>query len=329
MASLVLLLTDASFSLRAEEPKPALAQSEVLPAAETAHIVAIGGAVTEILYALGLGERIVAVDTSSTYPPQALGTKPNVGYMRALSPEGVLAVGPSIILAQEGSGPPDAVTVLKSASVPFETVPDARTPEQVVANIRHLAALAGVKARGEELAQAVERDFATLAAFRARIASPRSAAFILSASGAAPVAGGRNTSADALFALAGVTNALSTMSGYKPAVDEALMAAEPYALIVMDNRNHGLTNEALAAMPAFAGTTAAKAGRIHRVDGAYMLGFGPRTPQAARDLMAMVYPELNLPALPAHAWTAGSRAEPDSEPPAAPAAAPAGSGQPG
>lgn len=72
---------------------------------DASRIVSVGGAVTEILYALGLEQRVIAVDTTSLYPPRALAEKPNVGYMRQLSPEGVLALGPSLILAAEGSGP--------------------------------------------------------------------------------------------------------------------------------------------------------------------------------------------------------------------------------
>ncbi|WP_457796288.1 hypothetical protein [Methylocystis sp. S23] len=44
-------------------------------------IVSVGGAVTEIIYALGRDALIAAVDTTSLYPPEALKTKPNVGYM--------------------------------------------------------------------------------------------------------------------------------------------------------------------------------------------------------------------------------------------------------
>src|SRR5262245_16400055 len=79
-----------------------------------ARIVSIGGAVTEILYALGAEQRVVAVDTTSLYPERALKEKPNVGYMRALSAEGVLGLNPSLILASEGSGPKETIAVLKA-----------------------------------------------------------------------------------------------------------------------------------------------------------------------------------------------------------------------
>lgn len=283
-------------------PRPAATQASP----DTSRVVAIGGAVTETLFALGLGDRVVAVDTSSTYPPEALASRPSVGYIRALSPEGVLSVGPSLIIAQEGAGPPDAVNVLKAASIPVVTIPEARDPATVSANIRRIADVMGAAAKGEELAGAVERDFAALATMRERIRQPRSATFVLSASGSAPVVGGAGTSADAMFRLAGVENAMAKVSGYKPAVDEAILGADPYAIILMKDRNHALSDEALRAMPAFAGTRAASEGRLLRVDGGTLLSFGPRTPQAARDLAALVYPELGLPPLPAHPWTGGA-----------------------
>lgn len=288
-----LLLVCACALAHGAEPRPV----------SGSRIVAVGGAVTEILFALGLEDRVVAVDTSSTYPPRALAEKPNVGYIRALSPEGVLSVGPDLIIALDGAGPPDAVKVLRSAAIGFETLPEARDEKAVIANIRAIAALAGVPERGEQVAAAVAADFAALAELRARIGAPRDATFVLSASGAAPVVGGAGTSADAMFALAGVGNAMHDVHGYKPAVDEAILGADPYALILMKDRTHALSDAALKAMPAFAGTTAVAQDRLFRIDGGYLLGFGPRTPQAARDLAAMIYPELNLPPLPPRAWT--------------------------
>ena len=51
--------------------------------------------------------------------PDTVFAVPDVGYMRALSPEGVLSVNPSAIIAIQGSGPKEAVEVLKKASVPY------------------------------------------------------------------------------------------------------------------------------------------------------------------------------------------------------------------
>ncbi|TIO39759.1 MAG: hemin ABC transporter substrate-binding protein, partial [Mesorhizobium sp.] len=90
---------------------------------DTSRIAAIGGSITEIVYALGEEGHLVARDSTSSFP-QAAQKLPDVGYMRALSPEGVLSVNPSGILALHGSGPKETVDVLKKSSVPFIEVPE-------------------------------------------------------------------------------------------------------------------------------------------------------------------------------------------------------------
>ena len=68
------------------------------------NVLSIGGSVTEIIYALGEGDRVIARDSTSSYPTE-VEALPDVGYMRALSPEGVLAVAPSLIISEDGAGP--------------------------------------------------------------------------------------------------------------------------------------------------------------------------------------------------------------------------------
>src|SRR4051812_12619642 len=104
------------FALALLTATPAIA-APVTPFADPSRLVSIGGSLTEIIYALGEERHLVARDTTATYPEAA--TKlPDVGYMRALSAEGVLSVNPSAILVVEGSGPADALAVLSKAGVP-------------------------------------------------------------------------------------------------------------------------------------------------------------------------------------------------------------------
>ena len=84
-------------------------------------IVSVGGPVTEIIYALGEQDRLVGRDTTSVYPPEA-NDLPNVGYMRALSAEGVLSLSPDLILARSTSGPPVTLDQLAASSVPIVLV---------------------------------------------------------------------------------------------------------------------------------------------------------------------------------------------------------------
>src|SRR5690349_9704764 len=65
-------------------------------AAVAQRIVAVGGAMTEIVFALGEGAKIVAVDTTSLYPPRAIADLPKVGYLRMLSTEGLLSTKPDL-----------------------------------------------------------------------------------------------------------------------------------------------------------------------------------------------------------------------------------------
>lgn len=273
---------------------------------DASRIVSIGASVTEILFALGLGDKVVAVDQTSGYPAAARAL-PNVGYSRTLAPEGVLSAGPSVILAIEGAGPRSTLDVLEAASVPIVIIPDAHDAETVVRKIEAVAAAVGEVEKGRQLAAGVRADFAALETAVQRLDTHPRAVFVMSASGGAPVVGGSGTSADAMFRLAGAVNAMAAVNGFKPAVDEAAMAADPDAVVVMTDGGQKLVPEAVFSLPAFTGTPAARDRRFIAFPGAYLLGFGPRTPQAAHDLAAALHPGKSIPALPERPWTVDAK----------------------
>jgi iron complex transport system substrate-binding protein len=270
---------------------------------DASRIVSVGGTVTEILYALGVEDRIVGVDLTSNFPADA-NDKPKVGYMRALSAEGVLSLGPTVILAIEDSGPPEVIDVLAEVAVPFLLVPKAHDAAGVAATIRLIADAVGESEKGGARAVAVAADLAMVEAMLGVVVIPRKAVFVLGVGGGAPTIAGSGTAAADMFALAHVENALAAADGYKPASDEATVAAAPDAVVLMADRSHHLSDDQVLAVPAVAGTPAAVDGRLVRMNGGYLLNFGPRTAHAARDLAAAVYPELGLPELPARPWTA-------------------------
>jgi iron complex transport system substrate-binding protein len=235
------------------------ASGRPLEVADATRIVSIGGAITEILYALGLERRIVAVDSTSSFPPQALKDKPNVGYMRQLSPEGVLGVAPSLVLASEGSGPPETVAVLQAARVPLVLVPDRFSGEGILEKIATVAAATG--APEDCLAHAVKSDLDALAQARQRVGTPRRVMFLLSFVNGRPMVAGRNTAAD----------------GYKLIGDEAIITARPDAVLAMQREGLALAAETVFAHPAFTATPAAARKAFISMGGLYLLGFGPRT----------------------------------------------------
>ncbi|MBX9588506.1 MAG: ABC transporter substrate-binding protein [Hyphomonadaceae bacterium] len=287
--------------LAAMAPAPAAAQVTVIDnggrsiqVADASRILSIGGDVTEILYALGAGGRIVGVDTTSQFPPEALKEKTSVGYMRALSSEGVIAVGATVVLASEGAGPPEVVKTLKATSVPYIEVGDQSSAEGIAGKVRLIAKVIGAEARGETLARKVLADFKALAELQPAIGRPVRALFVLAVQNGRVMVGGQTTSADAILKLAGAVNAASAVHGFRPLPDEAIVALAPDVIVAMrrssDRDGHDLSQ--LFDLKGIRSTPAGAAKRIVLVDGLYMLGFGPRAPAAARDLMALFYPDV-------------------------------------
>lgn len=265
---------------------PAVAQDRA------ARIVSLGGAVTEILYELGVSERIVAVDTTSVHPPAAMATKPNVGYLRQLSAEGILSVRPTLVLAIEGAGPPDILKLVREAGVPVIGIPDVPTEAGVAGRIREVAQAVGEEEAGRKLTEAVAARFATLSLLRRRIERPVRALFILSYQNGRVMVGGGHTTADGMLALAGAENAAGTIEGYRPMTDEAIVAARPDVVVMMSVGPGGSPPADLFAGPALSQTPAGREKRLVTMNGLYLLGFGPRTPEAARELMLALHPGL-------------------------------------
>jgi iron complex transport system substrate-binding protein len=272
---------------------------------DASRIVSVGGAVTEILYELGLKDRIVAIDTTSLFPPDALKQKPNVGYMRALSAEGVLGLNPSLVLAIEGAGPKETIAVLEAATVPLVRVPDRYTGDGIIEKIKIVADVAGENHRGQCLAGKVGDDLAALSALRAKVTQPRKVMFVLSLQSGKPMVAGRNTAADGIIRLAGGVNAIDAYEGYKQIADESVIAAAPDTVLVMQRQQDAIDAKTLFAHAAFVLTPAAAQQSFVAMDGLYLLGFGPRTAMAARDLAAQLYPAIGREALPSERRSTG------------------------
>ncbi len=249
-----------------------------------ARVVSIGGSVTEIVYALGEENRLVARDTTSN-PPAAVLDLPDVGYLRALSPEGVLSVSPDLILTEEGAGPPESVELLRQADIPFAEVPDGFTAEAILAKIRAVGAALEVPEKAEALAETVGADMR--AALDSVDVKDKRVLFILSMQGGRILASGTDTAAAGMIRLVGAQNAVTSFSGYKPLTDEAVAQAAPDVILMMDRQgDHAAANDQLFANPAISTTPAAKSRAVVRMDGMYLLGFSVRTPDALRDLAA-------------------------------------------
>lgn len=262
------------------------------PHPEARRVLAIGGSVTEIVYALGQQDRLIARDTTSVYPPE-VAELPDIGYMRQLSSEGVLSVAPDLILSEEGAGPPETIAVLKEAGIPFETIPAGKDPEGLAAKIEAVAEALGVPDAAGAPVAALRADLDRLSAAAGGETDRKRVMFVLSVQGGRIMASGLGTEADAIIRLAGAENAVADFDGYKFLTDEAVIAAAPDVILMMASSearaNFDAADAEVLAMPAISTTPAAKAGTLIRMDGLYMLGFGPRTGQAALELHDAIY----------------------------------------
>ena len=269
---------------------PVVAQDAVPAFADPSRLVVIGGSLLEIVYALGEEDKLVARDTTGVYPPEALAL-PDVGYMRALSPEGVLAVNPSAMIVVEGSGPPETLDVLSKGSLPYVTVAEDFSHEGVLKKVRAVGQALGVADKAEALVQTLDAEMQAAEAVTSAVpdAERQKVLLVNSVQDGKVRAAGGGTAANSMIALAGGINPLADMHGYQTLSDEAILTANPDVVLYMNNTGATDFVEALKSNAALAATPAVSNGRLIEVDAAFLLGFGPRTPAAIRDLAAELY----------------------------------------
>jgi iron complex transport system substrate-binding protein len=257
--------------------------------ADGSRIASIGGSVTEIVYALGEEKKLVARDSTSLYP-EAATALPDVGYMRQLSPEGVLSVNPSGLLVLEGSGPKETIDVLTKASVPLITVPETYDHEGILKKIQIVGQALGADDKAAALSAEVDAELDVAEKLTAGISEKKRVLFILSLQGGKILAAGSDTAASGIIEMAGAANAVEGFPGYKQLSDEAAILAKPDVILMMDRGDgHKLPDAEIFGHPALAPTPAGQARRLIRMDGNYLLGFGPRTAGAIKELATALY----------------------------------------
>lgn len=269
-------------------------RSDAQAASSSAQIVSVGGAITETLFALGLGAQLRAVDTTSTFPAAA-NALPKVGYLRQLSAEGILAMKPDLVLLSGEAGPAAAVAHLKRAGVALEQIDIGRSPAAVTNMVEAIGAATGEVEAASTLAATVTDQFKALDA--ALPDEDRKSVLLLLAAGNGPLlSAGANTAASAAINLAGGALAFPGMQGYKAVSLEPVLAVDPDWIILPSHVAMALGGpEGISALDVVARTRAGSEGRVAIIDSHYLLGFGPRAPQAAADLATLLYPDADIP----------------------------------
>ncbi len=240
-------------------------------------LVTLGGSITELVFALGAGERIVATDESSIYPTE-VAALPKVGYFRQFSPEGVLAQRPHRMLAAAGSGPEAALALLERAGITVHRLPDPTDLSTARQRILTLGEILDVAAKAHTLAESYASAIRSLAA----AAQPLRVAVFFTRGAVA----GQKTAAGAALRMVGWQNAFGSITGIRVPAPEVLVNL-PADVIVLAQQAvdaAGSLTNALAQWPGLARHPAALSQKIAVVDWLALVGFGPRLPQTLREI---------------------------------------------
>lgn len=252
-------------------------------------IVAIGGGVTETIYALHAEKDLVGVDISSTWPIEAK-KLPQVGYQRTLAAEGILALKPTLMIGTQQSGPEAALEQLRKAGVEVVVLPSTFTIETVKTRLKKIAVLVGKESAGKQLWQKVETDLIKAKEQQKNIKEEKHVLFLLTVPGRAPLAAGKNTEADTIVTLSKAKNVITEFEGYRVLSPEAIQTLNPDVIVVTTDGAHS-ANE-LVQVTTQAGvqhTKAAKENAIISMDTNLLLNMGPRFGEAVLTLTDKLY----------------------------------------
>ncbi|MBB1401183.1 hemin ABC transporter substrate-binding protein [Pseudoalteromonas sp. SG45-1] len=242
-------------------------------------VISAGGTLTEIIYALGKQNTLVAVDQSSMYPHQAT-QLPQVGYYRDLAAEGVLSMRPTTLLALEGAGRSQALKQIEATGVKLIHYKKPTSVNELLELIKRLGDDLNAKQKAQTLITHITKSLPEKAK-----APTHSALFILSANERGLVAAGQETVPNLLFSYAGITNIGATYSGFKAINSEVLAVNQPDFLVAPAHVVQSLGGkQAFCEQPTLHLLKAAQTCSLLVMDSLLSLGMSPRIATAINEL---------------------------------------------
>ena len=245
-------------------------------------IVIAGGSLTEIVYDLKEEEKILAVDVTSNFPPEVKDF-PSVGYVRALSTEGLLSLGPTLILGEEDMGPPLVLDQLKIVGVDIRVIKDDFSSSSILSKVECISEIIGAKKiNTKRLINNLKEKINVLETNIKKNNRAMTILLILGLQGTSPIAAGHSTSGHGFINLLGAKNIMEDVEGWKPISSESILLKNPDIILVTKRGIRSFKNdEAFSKHSSIKFTNAAKNRNVFSLDGMSMLGFGPRTIETA------------------------------------------------
>ncbi|QJR80656.1 ABC transporter substrate-binding protein [Alteromonas pelagimontana] len=249
--------------------------------AEAIRVVSAGGSVTEIIFALGKGDIVVATDNTSTYPPEVeVITK--LGYFRQLSAEGVLGQQPTHLIGAQATGPDAMLNQVAGAGVNVTILDEQRSLAGLIEMISVVAKLLNADAAGDELKRTILQDVeAARAQAKAADIAGLTGLFVVANSERGLTVAGNDTVPQSLFDALGISNAAKQVNQYKLMDNESIVKARPDFILIA---SHAATDDSavtrLCDHPALAATPAGQHCTIAPLKSSIGLGLSPRYAQA-------------------------------------------------
>lgn len=265
---------------------------------DVSRIVSLNGDITEIIYQLGLGENVVAVDVTTTYPQEAaakIDSGDTVGFHQQLTAEAVLRFEPTLVIGDTQVMPQEAIEQLRQAGVPVVIIEYQTTLDGVETKIDQIAQILGVPDEGVALADRVVGEIDEAVALAETASGDPTVAYVYLRGPQVIFLFGAGMPTQAMIEGAGAIDAgaASGVFGPAPLTPEALVAAAPDVLVLPEAGLAAMGGiEAFEAVPGVSDTPAAQSGSYLIYDEAYFFNLGPRTGEALMEFIDDLYPDL-------------------------------------
>ena len=244
--------------------------------------------ITETLFALGLGEKVVGVSDYCDYP-EAAGLKPSVGDYFNPSIENIVALDPDLVLTD---GHSENIKGLESLGITFFVI-DPQGIDGILGDIELLGKITGTEKRAEELIKDMQDSISQVIALMEDTPKVKVFYIIDATDLTLPWTVGPGSFADALITMAGGENAAKAQGAWVQFSLEEVISSDPEIIILPAKHGTAFTSpETLKAHPAWRGITAVRQDRIYTIDGDLVDRPGPRIVQGLKEMAKIIHPEL-------------------------------------
>ncbi|HWJ92045.1 MAG TPA: ABC transporter substrate-binding protein [Flavisolibacter sp.] len=253
-------------------------------------IVCVSKQMTEFLFALNQGKKIVGIDLTSTYPPETKRIT-TVGYHRHLSAEGIISLDPTIVIHQGDVAPASVMPQLVQVGIPVKKYPAGSTLDSAKIVLKMVAHDYGVDSLADRLIAKLDKDIARADSIvRQYTTKPRVLIIHFGQQRNQYFVMGTRGTPDEMIKMAGGINAADT-SAFRDLSPEVIMKEQPDVILATDfgfDRLGGSV-EKFKELPGIGLTPAAKNGKIYRIEEHDLVYFGPRSGENIVNIAALIH----------------------------------------